>query len=457
MPLDNIVGDEVIGSMSRSWKKWRDYGAQRVLYQWLQNGVPLKWSVSAPQSRLEQSPGKENKELELKVKHLIQDRAFTRQDAEDIIVSPVFLIPKRTGGMRLIHDLRGINAHLEAPHFSIHGCKDAAIVVRNNEWLCALDLKRGYQQVPMAKEARRYLGARVGDETVVSAVLPFGLSLSPYIFTHFTNWVAGMIRRKTNLDVAVYIDDFLIGAPTKEALERGLEIIKKLFGELGVILSTKKPIKMAEEVEFLGFLWSGKNKTIGLTEERRREYPRVVKNLPRTEHPIKRWRTAIGKLIFLREAIGPTLRHVRSIIRLMKGKGETTRIRATGEAEKDLIWWREVLKETNEMSLEHREISASIATDASNVAVAYHLELDGTQFQRIIPIERDKHINIRELEALVECLKEHSNLLKDRQILWYYDSICARAALRKQGLQQCGEEMWRVTKEILDLMDQKNI
>ena len=70
-----------------------------------------------------------------------------------------------------------------SPHFTLRGVRDAAEVVRNSNWLCALDLRHGYQQVLVAPEARRFLGAVVNDRIVVSTVLPFGLNLSPYIFT----------------------------------------------------------------------------------------------------------------------------------------------------------------------------------------------------------------------------------------------------------------------------------
>lgn len=451
------MGDEVIGSMSRKWQKWKDYGAPRLVCQWLRNGVPLKWSGSAPRIGAEQEVVQRGKELEQEMKQLVKDGAFTYPDTEEVCVSPVFMIPKRSGGMRLIHDLRSINAHLKAPHFTIHGCRDAATIVRESNWLCALDLRRGYQQVLMSREARKYLGASVGGKTVVSAVLPFGLSLSPYIFTRLTNWLAGLIRKRTRLAVAVYIDDFLIGGKTREGMEKGLQQIKDLFNELGVVLSTKKPIVIKKQAEFLGFLWSAEEKTIGVTEERRKEYKRMIMNLLRSGQPVKRWKTAVGKLIFLREAIGPTLRHVRSILRMIRGKRSGTRIEASGEVREDLIWWKEMLARTNKMSLLHKQVSASITTDASDTALAYSLELDGVRIQKTIPAQQDKHINVKELEAFLECLKEHGSLFRDRRIVWYSDSIAARAVVQRQGTQQCGELMWKVTKEVLDLIDHYNI
>ena len=430
-----------------------------MLCQWLRNGVPLRWKGDAPRQAEGQIRSQESESVMKEMEQLIIDGAFTQpEEGEEVIVSPVFTIPKKTGGVRLIHDLRKINEHLEAPHFSLQGCRDAAMVVRDSQWLCALDLKRGYQQVYMSRESRRYLGAQVGDKVVVSRVLPFGLSLSPYIFTRLTNWVAGVIRKKTGLKVAIYIDDFLLGSQTKEEMERGLVVVQELFQELGVTLSEKKQISIEREVEFLGFLWSSEKKTIRLTKERRREYIRAVKNLLRTSQPVKRWRTVIGKLIFLREAIGPTLRHVRSIMRFIRGKGNGVKVKAEGEVKEDLIWWREILQRSNEMSLIYKEVSASITTDASDVAVAYILELEGIKIQDSIPVqEKDKHINVRELEGLLECLKAHGDLLRGKHVIWYCDNISARAAIRKQGLQQGGDTMWKTTKEVLDIMDREDI
>ena len=149
---------------------------------------------------------------------------------------------------------------------------------------------------------------------MVSAVLPFGLSLSPYVFTRLTNWLGRLIRKETGLNVAVCIDDFLIGGATREQVEKGVEIIRALFKKLGVVLSSKKPIEIQQRVEFLGFEWAADKKTVGVTEEKRKKYRRAVKNLLRSPQTAARWKTVIGRLLFLREAIGPTLRHISSIL-----------------------------------------------------------------------------------------------------------------------------------------------
>ena len=58
--------------------------------------------------------------------------------------------PEEERGMRLIHDLRGINASIAPPRFTLRGAAEAADVTRKSKWLVALDLAQGYQQVAVA-------------------------------------------------------------------------------------------------------------------------------------------------------------------------------------------------------------------------------------------------------------------------------------------------------------------
>ena len=170
---------------------------------------------------------------------LVQAGTFIPYD--DPFISPTFIIPKKSGGMGLIHDLRGINSSITPPRFTLKGAAEAADVTRKSEWLVALDLAQGYQQVAVAREARKYLGAMWGDRPVATTVLPFRLNLSPYIFTRITSFLARLVRKKLGLNVACYIDDFLLGANTREELEAGLAGVKSLFKRLGVVLSSKIP------------------------------------------------------------------------------------------------------------------------------------------------------------------------------------------------------------------------
>ena len=100
----------------------------------------------------------------MEIDKLIKAGAFIKRECK--ICSPTFLIPKKDGSMRLIHDLRQVNRALDAPRFTLRGAQEAADVVRASKVLVTLDLRKGYQQVMMSEEARQYLGARWNGATV---------------------------------------------------------------------------------------------------------------------------------------------------------------------------------------------------------------------------------------------------------------------------------------------------
>ena len=451
--------------MSARWQEWKRRGAPRLLVQWLRNGVPLKWRGRGPSQR-EWVQAAQSEEVKKEILGLVRDGAFAREEAK--IVSPTFLIPKKDGAMRLIHDLREVNRCIEPPRFSLRGARDAGEVVREANWLAVLDLKHGYQQVAMEPSARKYLGAALGEETVVSTVLPFGLNLSPYVFTRLTGWLAREVRKRFGLGVAVYIDDFLLGAKSREELEEGIQRVKEFFETLGVVISEKKEVSPAQKVEFIGFTWDARRKTIGVPKERRREYKRAVANLLRHGQTRRVWTRVIGKLGFLREAVGPTMRHIRSLLHLAarwRTRGEL--IEAEGEAREDLLWWKEKLEGEVELPLETRRVSASLTTDASDGGLGYLIETmeqkganRGRQvhFERAMEAEdKEAHINRKEIEAVLRALQEHREELRGRHLVWYSDSTTALAAVRRQGTQKLSRAAWELTKEVVDLMDEENI
>ena len=375
---------------------------------------------------------------------LIQTGAFIKQECT--VISPTFTIPKKDGTLRLIHDLRQINRELVAPHFTLNGAREAANVVRTSKVLVTLDLCKGYQQVVMAKEARPFLGAIWKQSTIASTVLPFGLSISPYVFTRLTSWLARVIRNKIGLNVAVYVDDFMLGAESNEVLMSGLVRVRELFQRLGVVLSPKTEQVPREEVEFLGLVWNSKEKTVSISTERRREYRKRIKNLLRGPQLKKTWEQAIGKLLFLREVVGQTLRRVRSFMRLIKGQKRDRLISAEGESREDLMWWLEALTRPVSFKLTETPVSATIVTDASREWLGGVLELwdsnnaksykgypwaanqegeKGKKYLQTRVTEPGDHINVKELEALYRGLKSNKEILKDRRIIWFTDNIAA--------------------------------
>lgn len=494
-PLEPLQGDEIVGAISKQWREWKRVGAPRRVVDWLKYGVPLKWRGTPPKQKV----SLENNQPEVvreELDKLVEAGAFVEQECK--VISPTFVLPKKDGSYRLIHDLRQINVAMDAPRFKMRGAKEAADVVRASGALVTLDLARGYQQVAVAKEARSFLGAAWRNTTVASTVLPFGLSLSAYVFTRLTAFLARLIRQKCGLNVAIFVDDFLLGSIDKETLEIGLIKVRELFKQLGVRLSPKTSQIPREEVSYLGCIWNAREKTVSIDTDRRKEYLRRVKNLLRTAQTRKTWQQVIGKLLFLRQVIGPTLRHTRSLMHAMRKRNGDRLIVATEEARQDLLWWREQLSHPITFSLIKKPVSVVISTDASNswlggvvefwgedgkkvserridrvdqkdgrgVKGSKENQLEATTGRSIIQerkiLQREakdpgKHINLKEIEALYRALKENRESITGKSVLWFTDSTVGRAAIARQGTQGLGQDAWCMTKKVLDLIQELRV
>ena len=102
------------------------------------------WRGAPPSTKNMREVGAQDQKTRREMEKLVSDGAFLSAENEEVLISPVFTIPKKSGGVRVIHDLRLINEHIRAPHFTLHGARDAGNVVRNSEYICTLDLERGY-------------------------------------------------------------------------------------------------------------------------------------------------------------------------------------------------------------------------------------------------------------------------------------------------------------------------
>jgi hypothetical protein len=73
-------------------------------------------------------------------------------------ISPIFLIPKKSGGMHHILNLKKLNpTHLDTPYFRIETIKDMRHTLRPCNWVASIDLRDAYFHVPLHLSTRKYM------------------------------------------------------------------------------------------------------------------------------------------------------------------------------------------------------------------------------------------------------------------------------------------------------------
>ncbi len=104
-------------------------------------------------------------------------------DMRSGLFSPYFIVPKKGGGLRPILDLRVLNRALHKLPFKMLMQKRIFGCVRPLDWFAAIDLKDAYFHVSILPRHRPFLRFAFEGQAYQYKVLPFGLSLSPRVFT----------------------------------------------------------------------------------------------------------------------------------------------------------------------------------------------------------------------------------------------------------------------------------
>ena len=93
------------------------------------------------------------------VSSLLQKEAIERvpENVSAGFYSTYFLVPKKTGDLRPILNLKPINKFVSCPSFKMETLNSVIQGLRGGDWLASIDLKDAYFHVPIHKGSRQFL------------------------------------------------------------------------------------------------------------------------------------------------------------------------------------------------------------------------------------------------------------------------------------------------------------
>ncbi len=153
--------------------------------------------------------------------------------------SPYFIVPKKSGGLRPILDLRVLNRSLHKLPFKMLTQKRIFECVRPRDWFAAIDLKDAYFHVSILPRHRPFLRFAFEGRAYQYKVLPFGLALSPRVFTKVVEG-ALVPMREQGIRILNYLDDWLILAQSREQLCEHRDLVLSHLSQLGLQVNWEK-------------------------------------------------------------------------------------------------------------------------------------------------------------------------------------------------------------------------
>ena len=160
-------------------------------------------------------------------------------DHPGLCLSPVFLVPKRSGKFCMILNLKRINLHISPAHFRMETLGSILPLLRPGDWTASIDLKDAYHHVPIAPASRDLLGFTVAKSMYRFKALPFGLRPAPRLFTRLVACVAAFLRQR-GLRLFCYLDDWLLAAESRDLLSRQLHFLLQTVQALGFLINWEK-------------------------------------------------------------------------------------------------------------------------------------------------------------------------------------------------------------------------
>ena len=167
--------------------------------------------------------------------------------------SPIVVVRKKSGEIRLCVDYRRLNAVTRKDSFPLPRIDESLDALGGARFFSTLDLASGYYQVEMAETDKAKTAFICPFGLYHFNRMPFGLTNAPATFQRLMNQVMSDFIFSCLL---VYLDDLLVYSSTFEKHLKALETVLDKLKEVGVRLNPDKCSFVQKEVPFLGHIVS---------------------------------------------------------------------------------------------------------------------------------------------------------------------------------------------------------
>ena len=298
-------------------------------------------------------------------------------------VSPIGAVPKKNGGLRVIHHLSfphggdSVNAGVRDVKIQLsrvaHGARAIAKFGKGC-WMVKLDVEAAYKQVPVRREDWPLLGFKWLDHWYYERVLPFGLRSSCRLWEMYATALHHLLERVLSIRgdpqralrmIIHYVDDFLIVAPTKELAGALRDAALALCSMLGLPMAADKTEGPTQQLTFLGIELDSVAQEMRLAADKLQSLRALLEaweDKSRASVKLKELQSLIGILNFACAVVRPgryflrgLIAHMRQIVKASAGRqGHHAPFPIPRSARADVAWWRLLMPQWNGCSVIHQ-------------------------------------------------------------------------------------------------------
>ncbi len=162
-------------------------------------------------------------------------------------VSPIVVIQKKSGAIRMCVDLREANKAVVTDSYSLPHIEEMLFLLRGATVFSTIDLESAYFHLPLHEESRDLTAFITHKGLFRFCRVPFGLASAPSVFQKM---VVTVLRGIPN--VANYLDDIILWGSTQTEHDLTLKAVIQRLQDAGLKLNQSKCQFNKTSLRFLG-------------------------------------------------------------------------------------------------------------------------------------------------------------------------------------------------------------
>lgn len=450
---DWLGNKENISSISRKVEKWEDELKCDSDRKFLLEGIRQGFRITDEHCVLRTAEGdnhrsaiQHNDAVEKELLKQIAAGNYVLASEKPTIVSPLAAIEKDDGDIRLIHDGSrpmgcAMNDYASVQHEHFQTIEDACSLAKPGYWMAKLDLKSAYRSVPVHRDDYRVTGLKwrfKGERAptyLFDTRLPFGASKAPSHFHRLSQAIGRCLRRRGIKGVVVYIDDFLLIAPTREECNNALHCLINLVRRFGFHISWNKVVGPTQRITFLGIEIDTRDCTLSLGEQKLAKVHQQLDEFSKKRRASKQQLQRLaGLLNWACQGIRGGkffLRRILDAIKPLRQQNHKTKL--SSEFHKDVQWWLAYLCTFNGVIYYNRGETHHVHVDACGKACGVFCRGDWqySVFHVDTPAASELHINYKELCAAIQGIERWAQTWTNSVVIVHTDNSVTKAIINK--------------------------
>ena len=401
--------------------------------------------------------------IQKEVDELLAKGAIEPSSGGASFYSSVFVVPKHTGGLHPILNLKHFNCFMHIPSFKMPTLKTVWQLIQQGDYAFSIDLQDAYLHDPIVKHHCRFLCFVWCNVPYQWRVLPFGLATAPRIFTSLTKPILFLWCCK-GLHIVIYLDDILVLVHSKRAGKRAHLFLCSLLVHLGLHINfSKSDLCLSQSFIFLGLYWDTVCMLVSLPLDKIAEIQQLALALLQTPHvTVHKVMSFLGKANFCTNGHSQLwhLCHVIQSDMLSVYHSPThlfSHVHFSPSSLCQLDWLAKL--QQSPVPLQFTLPDVVIATDAAPTHWAFYFQGSGLplSFSGTWSSSLSRaHIALQELQAVAVMLRRMAFHLSGKVDALHLDNSTAKAYLCYQG-GTVSPFLSRLACQILSLTDKHGI